>query len=127
MAETGVAYVLTPRGILKILEFVLIVIVVGLWFGMSTGWRFFVTGAILSTLYSTIALGVQNIIMGPSRVAELILYGLQGLFLIISAIIIFAKIGSSLSNATGAFCIILGVVLGVDIFFTIKATDDLTS
>lgn len=127
MSDVGMGYVLSVRGVVKMIEAVLIVITMGLWYGLSVGWANFVTGTIMTAVYATVALGAQNLIMGPSRVAELLLYGLCALFLVICSIIIFVKVTSSLGTATGVFCLLTGVVYGGDLFVTIKFTDDPTS
>ncbi|XP_068219667.1 uncharacterized protein [Palaemon carinicauda] len=123
--EAGMAYVVSVRGVIKIIEAILIVITMGLWYGIITGWHEFVTGTIMTAVYATFALGMQNMILGPSRVAEVLLYGLSTLFLIISAIVIFVHIGEySTGIACGVFCIITALVYGGDLFVTLKYTEE---
>ncbi|XP_066980991.1 uncharacterized protein [Macrobrachium rosenbergii] len=125
MPEGGMVYVVSIRGIVKIAEAILIVITMGLWYGIAYGWPLFVTGTIMTSVYTTFALAAQNIILGPSRVAELLLYGLSTLFLVISAIVIFAKVSySSTAIACGVCCIIAGLLYAADIFLTLKFTED---
>ncbi|XP_042220343.1 uncharacterized protein LOC121865075 [Homarus americanus] len=118
---TMVEYVASPRGILKICHMVFVLIVLGTWFGYTNTWRDFVTGTVFLAFFSGIILFAQNMLLGPSRVAEILTSGLLTLFFFVSGICVLAFYsGSPVPDACGSFCFFTSIIYGIDVYFAFQ-------
>ncbi|XP_045603587.1 uncharacterized protein [Procambarus clarkii] len=115
-------YVMSPRGILKVSQMVLVVVVVGLWFSLVHSWQHFVTGTVFLSLFTCFGLFAQNALHGHSRVLEILLSGVLSIFFFVSGILVLAKYSSKepVADACGAFSFFLCVIYGLDVFFSYR-------
>lgn len=114
-------YLLSPRGIIKLSQLLLIIITLGTWFGLGDDWRDFITGTIFTALFSALAIFTQNMIADHARVVEILMGGVLCLFLSISGIIVLVKVsGDPVAATCGSFCFFTAVAYGVDVFFAFK-------
>ncbi|KAK3885352.1 hypothetical protein Pcinc_010431 [Petrolisthes cinctipes] len=126
-------YLASPRGILKLTQLILVIITLGLWFGTLNYWGDFITGTVFLGFFSALVLFVQNMLLGPSRVSEILMSGLLALFFMVSGIIVLVKANQvclgvscvdftkkSVAEACGAFCFFCTIVYAADVFFAFK-------
>ncbi|KAK4300978.1 hypothetical protein Pmani_026850 [Petrolisthes manimaculis] len=130
---TMMEYLASPRGILKLAQMLLVLITLGLWFGTLNYWGDFITGTVFLGFFSALALFIQNMLLGPSRVSEILLSGLLALFFLVSGIIVLVKANQiclgfscvdlskqNVAEACGAFCFFCTIVYAADVFFAFK-------
>ncbi|KAG0713825.1 hypothetical protein GWK47_015315 [Chionoecetes opilio] len=114
-------YMLSPRGIIKVSQMLLVLITLGTWFGLVTDWRDFITGTIFTAFFTSIAIFAHNMLADHARVMEILMSGLLTLFLAISGIVVLVeKAADPLGATCGAFCFFSAVAYGLDLFFAFR-------
>ncbi|XP_071513071.1 uncharacterized protein [Panulirus ornatus] len=117
---TMMEYIVSPRGILKIIQLVFVVIVLGMWFSLSHAMQDFVSGTVIMALFSSLTLMAQNLLLGPSRVTEVLMSGVQAFFFFVSGILVLVMYNAPVSAACGSFCFFTCIAYGVDVYFAFQ-------
>ncbi|KAK7069920.1 hypothetical protein SK128_001628 [Halocaridina rubra] len=109
-----------PSAILKMVEILLLIVTMALFFSRIRGWSLFVASVIIGCFLNAIVFLI-NIFMGYDQhqktPLELILYSYYTLSLFISGILQFTG-HFGIWIASGVFCLVLSVIYGMEIYLS---------